>query len=90
MLDVIHDEPEVAWTAILRLSENQLRMDQIAVLAAGPLETLLSTHGPQFIERIEVEAKRSQPFNHLLGGVWPSSIDPHIWDRVVTSRKAAW
>ena len=90
MYDVVHDEPEVAWPAILQVLGHELTEDQIAVLAAGPLEDLLAVHGPLFIERVEREAERNPRFNHLLGGVWQNQMTQDIWSRVQRARKEVW
>jgi len=37
MFDVVHDSPEVAWSAILQILERKLTDEQLALLAAGPL-----------------------------------------------------
>src|SRR6476646_10358489 len=80
MYDVVHEEPEVAWPAILQILERELTEDQIAVLAAGPLEDLLALHGPEFIDRVESEAARNPRLNHLLGGVWQNRMLQEIWE----------
>lgn len=90
MYDVVRDKPEVAWPAILQISQRELTEGQIAVLAAGPLEDLLAIHGPQFIYRVEIEAARNPRLNHLLGGVWKSKMEPEIWQRVQKARKEVW
>jgi hypothetical protein len=90
MYDVVHDEPEVAWAAILQILQRDLTEDQTAVLAAGPLEALLALHGPKFIKRVESEAEGNPRFSHLLGGVWQNRMAPEIWERVQTARKEAW
>jgi hypothetical protein len=90
MYDVVHDEPEIAWLAILQILEHELTEDQTSVLAAGPIETLLGLHGAQFIERVEHEALRNQRFNHLLRGVWQNLMPQEIWDRVQKARKELW
>jgi hypothetical protein len=90
MYDVVHDEPEVAWTAILQILARPLTQDQISILAGGPLEDLLAVHGPQFIERIEHEAAQNPRFNHLLGGVWQNQMPPEIWERVQKTRREVW
>ena len=90
MYDVVHEEPEVAWPAILQILQQELTEDQMAVLAAGPLEDLLVVHGPEFIDRVESEAARNPRFNHLLGGVWKNEIEPDIWQRVQKARKEVW
>lgn len=90
LYDVVHYEPEIAWPAILQILTNELTEDQIAVLAAGPLEDLLGVHGLQFIDRIEREAEQNSRFNHLLGGVWKNQMTQDIWERVQKARKEVW
>ena len=90
MYDVVHDEPEIAWPAIVQIVGRELTVDQTAVLAAGPLEDLLAVHGAQFIERVELEAARNPRFNHLLGGVWQNQMASEIWERVQKARKEIW
>lgn len=57
----------------------------IAVLAAGRLEDLIDEHGPAFIDRIELQARRHPRFRHLLGGGWQSGTED-VWNRVLRSR----
>ena len=90
MYDVVHDEQETAWLAILLILERELSEDQTSVLAAGPLEDLLALHGAQFIERVEAEAVRNPRFNHLLGGVWQNRVSQETWERVQTARRDVW
>jgi hypothetical protein len=54
------------------------------------LEDLLAVYGPQFIERVELEAERNARFNHLLGGVWQNEMPQEIWARVQKARKQVW
>lgn len=90
MFDACTEQPEVAWSATLRLLHRDLTEDQLALLAAGPLETLLAYHGEAFIERVEREALKNPRFNHLLGGVWRNDIPADIWQRVQKARKEVW
>jgi hypothetical protein len=90
MMDAVRDVPETVWPAILKILEHELTPDQIADLAAGPMEDLLAQHGARFIERVEAEAKRNPRFNYLLGGVWRSRMSEEIWGRVRRARKEAW
>ncbi|HTS17084.1 MAG TPA: hypothetical protein VMP11_05880 [Verrucomicrobiae bacterium] len=90
MMDAVHDVPETVWPAILKILEHELTPDQIADLAAGPMEDLLAQHGARFIERVEAEAQRNPRLNHLLGGVWKSSMTEEIWERVQKARKEVW
>jgi len=90
MLDAVDDVPESVWSAILKILEHDLTEEQIALLAAGPMEDLLAAHGIQFIERVEREAEQNPRFNHLLGGVWRSSMTEDVWGRVQRARKEVW
>jgi hypothetical protein len=83
-------EPEIAWTAIMELSRQPLTAEQIAALAAGPLEDLLAYHGPAFIDRVEQQARVYPTFRRLLGGVWQSSITAEVWRRIEHIRGATW
>jgi hypothetical protein len=77
-------DPEDCWLAILAILSKGPPANVLGVLAAGPLEDLVEYHGPQFIDRIEVEARRSSAFRDLLSGVWKSST-PEIWSRIETA-----
>jgi len=86
MFDTLYDSPEVAWLAILEILARELTDDQMASLAAGPLEDLLSIHGPKFMERVEIEAKQNERFNRLLRDVSQNEMPPKIWKRVQKAR----
>ena len=90
MFDVCTEEPEVAWLAILQILRRGLTEEQKEWLAAGPLETLLSWHGATFIDRVELEARSSPSFNHLLGGVWRQGMSEETWGHVQEARKEVW
>lgn len=79
-------DPEAVWQAVLRIMHRKLTDEQIALLAAGPVEDLLALYGAQFIDRIETEAQRSTAFAHILGGVWRRDMPLEIWRRVETAR----
>ena len=84
------DAQEVAWGAILIILQRDVSNEEKALLAGGPLETLLSLHGSTFIDRVEQQAKENPAFNHLLGGVWKGEMSPDIWERVQKARKRVW
>ena len=82
-LDALLDrEPEAAW----RVIELIWRRDQsdflLANLAAGPVEDLLVRHGPAFIERVYLTARREPVFRQMLGAVWRNSIAEPVWLRL--------
>jgi len=87
------EEPETAWPVILTILQSidavpSSRLFQ--VLAAGPLEDLLSEHGEAFIARIEAQAQRDPKLKLLLGGVWQNEMNDHLWARVRACRTEAW
>ena len=86
MGDYIFDTPEFVWDVIMQLIQRDLSEEQLALLAAGPLEDLLALHGTHFIDRIEQQAQSSPKFAHLLGGVWRRGMPSEIWDRVERAR----
>lgn len=79
---VVEDNPEMAWEAILTALHDPRGASHEGVLAAGPLEELLSLHGPAFIDRVEAESKADPRFSALLSGVWRYNMREEIWGRV--------
>ena len=87
------EEPELTWETILLVMRAYPEEDFYAeekteaqtvcgVLAAGPVEDLLSFHGPRFIEKFEEEARRDRRMAWLLGGAWQFQMSDEIWNRV--------
>ena len=84
VMDLTYDDPEALWRFIVCAIRDR-RSDEVQVrevLAAGPLEDLLTKSGPNFIDRVEAEARTNPRFASLLGGVWQNSMSDDIWDRV--------
>ena len=80
---LVEEDPERAWEAIkfvvTRFAETDLirsgvesdRTDAqrvVGLLAAGPLEDFLSFHGADYIERVEIEARKDRRLAWALGG----------------------
>jgi len=78
------------WEFILATYTRDLPDEVVAVLAAGPLEDLLTERGPRFIDRVEELARKDPKFNFLLGGVWRNAMNKDIWRRVKSARKQTW
>ena len=90
LFEACTEQPERAWGAVLALLQHGLSPDDLALLAAGPLETLLGSHGAAFIGRVEDRGASDPRFNHLLGGVWQGGMSDAVWQRVRAARKEVW
>ena len=90
MFDSASAEPEIAWAAILAILSKDLTEEQRGLLAAGPLETLLSWHGEAVIDRVVKEGENNNRFNYLLGGLWPGRIPEQVWRRIEKVRRTKW
>ena len=78
----VKDDPERAWECIMHAVAQPGYDKHFGVLAAGPLENLLSFHGDSFIDRVETTARQNPHFAFLLGGVWQFKMTDGIWERV--------
>jgi hypothetical protein len=79
-------EPELLWRFILAAYRRQLSGHIFGMLAAGPLEDLLSYYGREYIERVEALAREDERFRLLLGGVWRLGMTEEVWGRVQSAR----
>jgi hypothetical protein len=84
------DSADLGFEFVLAVLKKGISADQIPVLAAGPLEEVLSYHGAAVIDRVEEEARRSSDFCHLLGGVWKNQMPDEIWQRVLKVAPNRW
>ncbi len=73
---LVREQPEEAWSMILRLV--QLSPDDwvLSNVAAGPLEDLLVGQPYAFIDRIEDQARKDAKFRRCPSGVWGWSSIP--------------
>ncbi|HEY0213560.1 MAG TPA: hypothetical protein VGC40_08245 [Paenirhodobacter sp.] len=79
--------PEVQWAFVLRAIRKAETMWQVGLVAAGPLEDLLTGHGADFIDRLEDQARRSHRIRYALTGVWTQDIpDGAVRQRIETAR----
>lgn len=82
-LDALIDrDPETAWQVIDLIWRGEQDDRILADLAAGPVEDLLVRHGPAFIERICLTARREPVFRKMLGGVWRNAMAEPVWLRL--------
>ena len=93
LVDFPREEPDLTWDTIKLVMRSYSEADFYAdtpteaqkvcgVLAAGPVEDLLSFHGPRFIEKFEDEARRDRRMAWALGGAWCFEMTGEIWNRV--------
>jgi hypothetical protein len=80
--DLMNDEPEEVWKLILKILSLNNSDAVHEILAAGPLEDLLTKHGSTMIERVVLEANSNPAFALLLGGVWKNSMADEVWEKV--------
>ena len=76
---------EEAWQVVLAIArcDTELETEVLAYVAAGPLEDIICKAGPEFIDRVEHEAKFNRQFGRLLTGVWPTRAQPAVRERIV-------
>jgi hypothetical protein len=82
LYDLEYGDPETLWLLILEVHRRDKSVAIQQVLSAGPIEDLLAKHGENFIERIEIEARRDPLFANLLGGVWKNCMSDQTWIRL--------
>lgn len=85
----IRDQPELLWRFIVEAHKRGLSEWASGMLAAGPIEALLSTFGPNYIERIEGLAAKDEGFKSLLCGVWRLGMTDEVWVRLRAARRGA-
>lgn len=72
---------ELCWDAILKVIELHPSDHVLGMLGAGPLEDLIDSHGADFIDRIEDEARKTPAFMKVLSHVWEGGSD-EVWLRI--------
>jgi hypothetical protein len=90
MCELIETAPGLAFAATratLRLCDSA---EDIAVIAAGPLEDLIADHGVELIGDIEALASTAPRFAYALTGVWPREQQGGLlWARIEAARRGA-
>ncbi|TCP42972.1 DUF6869 domain-containing protein [Rhodovulum marinum] len=79
--------PALAFDAFLACLARCETAEEVAFLAAGPLEDLIAGNGAAVIGRIEAEAAENPRMRFALSGVWPPDGGPALlWARVRAAR----
>lgn len=84
---MVIEEPERCWEFLIHALSANLSEQELAFLAAGPLENLLSHHGRQFTDRLEVAARQDKTMRFLVAAVWRGGMDIETWSRVEALRR---
>lgn len=81
--EIEQDYPDLLLHFVIAAADHCETVEDVAYLAAGPVENMIVRHGPNVIDRIERLAASSAKFAYLLSGVWGGSqADPKVWARV--------
>ena len=84
--EMVQMAPEAAVIFILAALDECQTGQQVALLGAGALETLLKVHGPKVIGQLEREAKQHAKVRYLLSATWgQSSMVPKVWEHLVAA-----
>jgi hypothetical protein len=71
--ELVRNNPDSAWSIIVKVIAGAEDDRVLAFVAAGPLENLLETHGTRVMKYVEELAKSDRKFRRALTGVWLSS-----------------
>jgi hypothetical protein len=82
MVELVGPIAEECWLGILAVVRKTSSERVLGMLAAGPVEDLMTCSGNLFIDRIEEAARKCPTFRLMLNGVWKSGSDS-VWQRVV-------
>lgn len=82
------DHPELGLAATLAAIAACETPEDMAVVAAGPLEDLIAQHGAALIDAIETRAAGDPRFAYALTGVWPQGNQGTLlWARIEAARR---
>jgi len=74
--------PESQWNFLVKAVTHAQSEEELAHIAAGPLEHLLGKHGAAMIDRVEALAATDEKFARMLTGTWRHVMSDSVWQRV--------
>jgi hypothetical protein len=83
---LVTGDPLYAWHLIREVVRLDLTKRSWDILAAGPLEDLLSQHGTKIIDYIADDIEEDAALRELLQGVRKFDTSPAVWARVKARR----
>jgi len=81
--------PEIQWNFILVTVSLAETDEELAAIAAGPIERLLGTYGENYIELVEKQAVLDPKFARALTGVLRYDMSDDIWSRIELEKQRA-
>jgi hypothetical protein len=76
--------PETQWQFILIAVSLAESDEELAHVAAGPLEYFLGYYGEDYISLVEDEMAANPKFARALTGVWQFRMSDEVWSRLAT------
>jgi hypothetical protein len=84
--EMVQAAPDAAVTFIIAAIDECRTGEQVALLGAGALETLLKVHGPKVIAALDRAARQHAKVRYLLSATWgQSSMVPAVWQHLVAA-----
>lgn len=80
--DLIAHAPEDAYEVVRELVREAPSPYVLSIVAAGPLEDLLSDWGERLIDRLETDARDDPKLMAACAGVWKLYMPDDVWDRL--------
>jgi hypothetical protein len=81
--------PSVQWAFVCAAVEQAETDDELGAIAAGPFESLMGRHGPDYIELLEHKCREDPKFAKMTSGAWQHLMDDEVWQRVQTIQLGA-
>ncbi|MEM6901445.1 MAG: DUF6869 domain-containing protein [Pseudomonadota bacterium] len=89
VMDMTRDaSPQTQLSFIRRAVEKAETDHQLAIIAAGPLEDLLSDHGPDVIDDVVAVSRQDPKFRRTMTGVWRQDMPDSVWQKIEKEQRA--
>jgi hypothetical protein len=87
IFDLAREAPDLCLDVIVAALPLCRSPEEVALVAAGPLEDVIAANGPAVIDRIETLAPVNARLRFALTGVWPQgSAGTPLWHRIEAAR----
>lgn len=78
------ENPGEAWSLVKEVFESSEDPWVLENLGAGPLETLLSTHGDSTLQEVRIYSRQRPDFLKVLAHVWTHALPPDVAGQVAS------